>query len=468
MSKAMKTTRVTQLGAASRREFLKRGSALSAIGAAAPWALNLAAIGEAAAESASDYKALVCVFLSGGNDHGNTLVPYDEATHAQYSALRGALATPRSALAGSLLAPATALTGGRQFALAPQLLPLVDLFNNGAMAPLLNIGPLMQPTTKAQYLAKSVPLPPKLFSHNDQQSVWQASLPEGATSGWGGRMGDLFMSGNGQSAFTAVSVSGNAVYLSGRDVAQYQVSSSGSVAINGIGASLYGSSAAAQALRTLITTAPANHAMQRAHVAVTQRSISADATLRSALTASPPPATVFPTTGLGKQLQMVAKIIAARGALGVKRQVFFVSLGGFDLHDALLAKHPVLLTTVADAMAAFYKATVDMGIAPQVTAFTASDFGRTLSSNGDGSDHGWGSHHFAVGGALKARSFIGAAPLLGDNGDNDVGQGRMLPTMAVDQLAATFATWMGVAAGDLAGVLPGIVEYTQKDVGLFA
>jgi uncharacterized protein (DUF1501 family) len=466
----MKTTHITRLGEASRREFLKRSSALSVAGAAAPWALNLAAIGEAAAQSAGDYKALVCVFLFGGNDHGNTLVPYDTASHAQYTTLRGPLATARDALGNTVLAPTTALPGGLQFALAPQLLPLKTLYDAGAMAPLLNVGPLMQPTSKTQYSARSVPLPPKLFSHTDQQSVWQASLPEGATSGWGGRMGDLLMAGNGQATFTAISVAGNAVYLSGRDAVQYQISSNGSVPINGIGSTLYGSSAAAQALRTLITTAPGSNAMQQAHVAVTQRSIAADRTLRDALAlpASAPPTTAFPTTGLARQLQMVTRIIAARNALSARRQVFFVSLGGFDNHDSLLANHPGLLTQVADAMAAFHQSTVDMGIASQVTTFTASDFGRTLSSNGDGSDHGWGSHQFVVGGAVKSRSFIGTVPALGDNGDDDVGQGRLLPTMAVDQLAATLATWMGVSAGNLTTVVPGIANFTVKDVGLFA
>jgi uncharacterized protein (DUF1501 family) len=283
-------------------------------------------------------------------------------------------------------------------------------------------------------------------------------------------MGDLFMAGNGQATFTAISVAGNAVYLSGRDVVQYQVSSSGSVPINGIGSSLYGSSAAAQALRTLITTAPSSNAMQQAHVAVTQRSIAADSTLRAALAGSPRPATVFPATGLGRQLSMVTKIIAARAALGARRQVFFVSIGGFDNHDSLLANHPGLLTQVADAMAAFYQSTVDMRIASQVTTFTASDFGRTLTSNGDGSDHGWGGHHFVVGGAVRGRSIIGTPPQLGDNGPDDVGQGRLLPTIAVDQLAATLATWMGVGTGNLSTVVPGIDKFdpAQRNLGLFA
>ena len=229
---------------ASRREFLKRTSALSLVGSAAPWALNLAAIGEAAAQSAGDYKALVCVFFYGGNDHGNTLVPFDAATHASYAALRSGLATPLSALGPTALAPGIALPNGRQYALAPELAALHSMFDAGRLGVLLNVGPLLGPTSKAQYTARSVPLPPKLFSHNDQQSVWQASNPEGALSGWGGRIGDLFAAGNGQSVFTAVSVAGNAVYLSGRSAVQYQVTSNGSVPISGIGNTLYGSSAA--------------------------------------------------------------------------------------------------------------------------------------------------------------------------------------------------------------------------------
>jgi uncharacterized protein (DUF1501 family) len=464
----MKKTTTTSFQAASRREFLKRSSALSIAGAAAPWAMNLAAMGEAAAQSADDYKALVCVFLFGGNDHGNTIIPYDAASYAEYARLRSSLALPRDTLAATLLSPSVALDGGRQFALAPTLAALKPVFDSGRLAPVMNIGPLIEPTTKAQYAARSVELPPKLFSHNDQQSVWQASLAEGATSGWGGRMGDVFMAGNGQSTFTAVSVSGNAVFLSGREVSQYQVSSAGSVAINGIGSNLYGSPAAAQALRSLITTVPSdNHLMRQAYVAVTQRSITADSSLRGALAGAAPLPTTFPATGLGGQLSMVARMIAARSQLGAKRQVFFVSLGGFDNHDLLLTAHPALLQQVGDAMAAFYQATVDLGVATNVTTFTASDFGRTLASNGDGSDHGWGSHHFVMGGAVRGQRFFGAVPALGDGGPDDVGQGRLLPTTSVDQLAGTFAAWMGLSPGQVEGVVPGIGNFGVRDLGLF-
>ena len=379
---------------ASRRAFLQRASALSVAGAAAPWALNMAAMGEAAASTATDYKALVCVFLYGGNDYGNTLVPYDTATYNLYNGLRPTLAYARSALDGTVLQPVTALAGGRQYALAPELSPLLPLFDAGHMGVILNVGTLVQPTTKAQYLAKTVPLPPKLFSHNDQQSVWQSSSPEGATSGWGGRLGDLFQAGNGNATFTCINVSGNAVYLSGRTAVQYQVSPSGSVPLKALGTPLFGSAAASAALRTLITQ-PRTHLLESEYTRVTQRSIDANALMSSQLVPATAIATPFPTpNSLADQLKLVARMIASADGLSAKRQVFFVSLGGFDTHDGLLTDHPVLLNTVSGALSAFYAATVELGVANQVTTFTASDFGRTLSGNNDGSDHGWGSMHF--------------------------------------------------------------------------
>jgi uncharacterized protein (DUF1501 family) len=446
-----------------RREFLRRASALGIAGTAAPWALSLAGIGEAAAATApDDYKALVCVFLYGGNDHGNTLVPFDTASHTAYANIRQALATPRDALAATALPE----VGGRQMALAPQLGRLKGLWDAGQLAVQLNVGPLVQPTTLAQYRARSVPLPPRLFSHNDQQSIWQASSPEGAVSGWGGRLGDLFLSSNATSSFTCVNVSGNAVFMSGRQAVQYQVSSNGAVAVNGITRPLYGSQACAEALRTLIT-AERTQWMEAELNRVVRRSVDAQAGVSAALAASAPLATPFDTTGLSAQLQMVARLIAARQGLGVKRQVYFVSLGGFDLHDQLVTQHPLLLGQLDAALASFHAATVELGVSRQVTTFTASDFGRTLTSNGDGSDHGWGSHHFVLGGAVRGGRFYGSLPSVSVNGPDDVGQGRLLPTTSVDQLAATLATWMGVPASDLPLVLPQIGNYTQRDLGYF-
>lgn len=452
---------------ASRRAFLKRSAALSLAGSATPFALSLAAMGEAAAASASDYKALVCVFLYGGNDYANTLVPYDTASYAAQNQLRSNLVIDRNALAPLLLNPATALPNGRQYALAPGLDPLLPLFNAGKMAVLLNVGTLVQPTTKAQYTANSVPLPPKLFSHNDQQSFWQSASPEGATSGWGGRLGDLFAAGNGNATFTAISVAGNAVYLSGKTAVQYQMSTSGSVAVNGLQSALFGSTACSTALNQLMTASRTN-LFENEYARVSARSITANAQVSAALK-SATLATAFPSgNSLGDQLKTVARLIAARSSLGPRRQVFFVSLGGFDTHDNLLNVHPGLMKTVGDAIGAFYQATVELGVASQVTTFTASDFGRTLVSNNDGSDHGWGSMHFVVGDAVKGQSFVGTAPVIANNGPDDVGQGRLLPSTSVDQYGATLATWFGVPASDLASVMPNITNYSARNLGFMA
>ena len=459
---------------ASRRAFLQRLSQLSIAGAAAPWALNLAAIGEAAASTAADYRALVCVFLYGGNDYGNTLIPYDATHYAQYQAQRPTLAYAQSALAATALAPLTAPLDRNgatyQYALAPELAPLLPLFNSGRLATLLNIGTLMQPTDKTQYANRSVPLPPKLFSHNDQQSFWQSSSPEGATSGWGGRIGDLFMAGNGNATFTCVNVSGNAVFMSGHTAVQYQVTPNGSVALNALKSPLFGSSACSDALHSLIV-APRAHLFEAEHTRVVMRALEANDALTAALAGAPAIATVFPAgNALGDQLKMVARMISVADALAAKRQVFFVSLGGFDTHDGLLSTHPGLLTTVANALAAFQAALAELNVEPQVTTFTASDFGRTLAGNNDGSDHGWGSMHFVLGGAVHGQRFYGTAPVIANNGVDDVGQGRLLPTMSVDQLAATLGRWFGASDSDLLTVLPNLHNWDvgARDLGLLA
>lgn len=449
---------------ASRREFLKRSTALSIAAGATPFALSLAAMGEAAAANATDYKALVCVFLYGGNDYANTLLPYDTASYNAQQKYRGSIAIDRAILAPLLLNPVTSLPDGRQYALAPGLDPLLPIFNAGKMSVILNVGTLIEPTTKAQYTARSVALPPKLFSHNDQQSFWQSSSPEGAASGWGGRMGDLFASGNGNSSFTCISVSGNTVYLSGKTAAQYQVSTTGSVPINGLGTSLFGSSGVSAALQYLMTSSR-THLFENEYVRVGNRSISASTQITAALKDANL-TTVFPTgNSLADQLKMVARLISARNTLGAKRQVFFVSIGGFDTHDSLLTVHPGLMSSVGSAMAAFYQATVEIGVSDQVTAFTASDFGRTLVSNNDGSDHGWGNMQFVVGGAVNGQSFVGYPPVIANNGPDDVGQGRLLPSLSVDQYGATLATWLGVSSTNQISVMPNLAHYSTTNLG---
>ena len=459
----------------SRRAFLRRSGQLALTGTALPFALNLAAIGEAAAFEATDYKALVCVFFYGGNDYANTVVTYDDPSYNAYSTIRGGkagqtaggIALARSDLAATLLAPSTPLADGRQYALHPSMTGLSNLFNSGQAAVQLNVGPLVVPLTKTQYNSAdrtNYPLPPKLFSHNDQQSIWQSSSPEGSTVGWGGNIGDLALSSNSNSLFTCINVTGNAVFLSGDSALSYQVSTGGAVAINGVKSNVYGSSAVKNALTTLVQQ-PRFHTLENEYNKVTARSIGAEAQVTSALGGSSL-ATVFPTGNtLADQLKMVARLIGARSALGTKRQVFMVSIGGFDLHDNLISQHPGLLGKVSDALSAFYSATAELGVANKVTAFTASDFGRTLTSNGDGSDHGWGSHHFMVGGAVKGKAFYGTAPPVsvgstaGAQDQWHVGQGRLLPGTSVDQYAATLAKWFGVADGELAGILPNLRHF---------
>ncbi len=459
----------------SRRAFLRRSAQLALTGTALPFALNLAAIGEAAAFDASDYKALVCVFFYGGNDYANTVVTYDDASYNLYNSIRGGsagqgaggIALAKASLAATLLNPSTALPGGRQYALHPAMTGLSNLFNSGKAAVQLNVGPLVVPMTKAQYTGSdrvNYPLPPKLFSHNDQQSIWQSSSPEGSTIGWGGNIGDLALASNSTSLFTCINVTGNAVFLSGDSALSYQVSTNGAVPINGVKSNVYGSSAVKTALAGLVQQTRA-HTLENEYNRVTTRAIGAEAQVSSSLSTSNL-ATVFPSNNsLADQLKMVARLIGARTGLGTKRQVFLVSIGGFDLHHNLIAQHPGLLGKVSDAMTAFYNATVELGVANKVTAFTASDFGRTLTSNGDGSDHGWGSHHFMVGGAVKGQAFYGTPPPVSISSTAaaqdqwHVGQGRLLPSTSVDQYAATLASWFGVADSEMSGILPNLRHF---------
>ncbi|WP_310344253.1 DUF1501 domain-containing protein [Rhodoferax saidenbachensis] len=471
-----------QLPPHSRRAFLKRAGQLALSGTALPMAMNLAALGEAAAADANDYKALVCVFLYGGNDYANTVVTYDEPSYAQYATVRGGageagggIAIARADLERTLLKPRTPLAGGRQYALHPAMTGLADLFNTGKAAVQFNVGPLVVPLTREQYNSpdrKTYPLPPKLFSHNDQQSIWQSSSPEGSTVGWGGHLGDMAMASNEKSLFTCVSVTGNAVFLSGDAALQYQVSTGGAVRVRGAtDGAVYGSSAVKNLLSNMISQ-PSDHMLENEYVRITQRAREAEVHISSALAESQvgatgnPLTTEFPAQNpLADQLKMVARLIKGRSVLGSKRQVFLVSLGGFDLHDNLIAQQPVLLGRVSDAMAAFYRATEELGLSDSVTTFTASDFGRTLTSNGDGSDHGWGGHHIVVGGAVKGQAFYGAPPPVSVGNTSapqdqwHVGQGRLLPSTSVDQYAATLARWFGVGPKEMLTILPNLRHF---------
>ena len=465
----------------TRRGLLKSTAALALQRVSIPMATSLGLMADAAAQSANDYKALVCIFLYGANDHYNTVIPYDVATHTNYYNIRkgtptagtvyDGIAIGRNALSETALS--TALSGGRQMALNPEMSALKTLFENKRASILMNVGPLVVPTTRQQYDNKSVPLPPKLFSHNDQQAYWQSSYQtEGGATGWGGRAADLLLSNNSKSTLTCISINGNALFLSGQNAISYQMSSTGATTVNAIkGKSLFGSANCAAALQTLITQS-SSLPMASDYTTVTKRALDTYDGIVAAIgtAASASMNALFPsaaTNTLSAQLKMVARMIEQQAAFGMKRQVFMVGMGGFDLHDFLPDQHPALLQKLSTAMKEFDDAMTSLGKGPQVTAFTASDFGRTLTSNGDGSDHGWGSHHFVMGGAVDGGKWIGTAPEIGLTHNQQVGSGRLIPSTAVDQLGAELAAWFGVSATDVKTVLPNAKNFDLYKLGLF-
>lgn len=457
----------------SRRHFFRTASALAAglPGARAPLALGLAGLGALAAERAaaadtSGYRALVCLFMLGGNDSHNWFVPTDSASYADYARVRADLAWPAASLQPI---EASLQAAGRSFGMPPELAPLRNWYGTGQAAVLANVGPLVRPLTKAQYKQGGVDVPRKLFSHNDQQSTWQSLAPEGALSGWGGRMGDLLAAANAQPIFTAVSAAGNAVFLSGSSITQYQVGANGPIGIDALPRSwVLGSSSFRPVLQRTLN-ASGDNAFQAEYARILRRSMDTTATLRSALNGTniPPLSNALAQDTLAKQLSTVAQMIAAGSDMGMKRQVFMVSVDGFDSHANQLRSQPLLMGRVAQSVDWFLRAVQGAGLLDSTTLFSASDFGRTLSSNGDGSDHGWGAHHFVAGGAVRGGNIYGQFPITALGTDTDVGSGRLLPTTSVTQYAATLGRWMGLSPSELLTVLPNLGEFSQTDLGFF-
>jgi len=498
---------------ASRREFLRLTSALSFAGSiGGPLGLNLAAIGSAAAQSAppTDYRALVCVFLFGGNDTANMVLPTDADSWARYQSARNQGASPIALMAPGTPPDATAPGGtpaalggvlpivpktsqpwpagtvpsgtARTFALHPQLPSLQSLFASGQLAILANVGTLIAPTTKAQYTAKQATLPRSLFSHNDQQSEWQAGAAEGARIGWGGQFADALLGANSNPIFTAISTSGNAVMLAGQNTLQYQVAANGAIGINGIaGTSLFGAATGPATLNAVITAPGGASLFQSDYSAVVNRSISAAATLNQALapiTITAPTQYTNPVSGalannpLAIQLQTVSRIIAANQALGARRQVFFVSIGGFDTHASQNAVQPILMAQIDHGLNYFYSTLTSLSLQNSVTAFTMSEFARTFTTNGLGTDHAWGSHHMILGGAVKGGDIYNQFPTVGVdlastgfNNPDAIGSGDLIPTVAVDQYAATLGSWFGASPTVLSAIFPNLVNFSTSNLG---
>jgi uncharacterized protein (DUF1501 family) len=451
-----------------RRLFLQRSAALSAA-AGTPFIGSLLGFGSAAAQSA-DHKALVCIFQAGGNDGSNTVLPASGSAYTAYAQGRGALA-----LTGAQMQAITpAGYSGPPLAFNAQLGALRTLFGQGRVALLANVGTLVVPTTQADWNngTPRVAVPSQLFSHSDQQGAWHTGLPDRVTSptGWLGRIGDLtadvFNPGSGVSI--AMSVAGNNIMQAGDRTIQYQLTTQGAVRVNAVTSSggLYGSTAGSGAMRTLLTQTR-THLLENELNKIGRRAIDTEVLVTAALQGVTL-ATAFPDTNLGRQLRLVARMIGARGALAQRRQIFFVQSGGWDFHDNLINDQSTRLRELGDAMAAFQAAMQELAVAPQVTAFTASDFGRALQSNGRGSDHGWGGHHFVMGGAVIGNRVYGQFPTVALGGPEDAGQGRLIPTTSVDSYAATLARWFGVSDSDLATVLPNIGRFPSSNLGFMA
>ena len=449
-----------------RRDFLRRFSALTSAGLAAN--LDLFPLAAHAQVAANDYRALVCVFLFGGNDGNNMLIPAETAGYAQYAAVRGA--NSGIAIAQSELLTIQPKNLGTAFGLHPSLTHIHPLFATGQLALLANVGTLTQPTTKAQYAAGV--RPESLYSHADQQIQWQTSVSNTASrTGWGGRLADAMAAQAGGSFPVITSTAGVTLYVTGVGTRPLAVPTSGTFGLSGFNGTA-AANARLAALNTLLGIDRGN-TFAAAASDITQQAIALSATVNPILNnANSTVASLFAgqNSTIAQQLLVVAKLIEARATTGIRRQIFFVSLGGFDTHNNELNTHQNLFGQLAPALKAFYDATNQLGVASGVTTFTLSDFGRTFQpAAGGGSDHAWGNHHLIIGGAVKGGSLYGQFPTLALRGPDDAeSEGRWVPTTAVDQYGATLAKWFGASTTQLATVFPNLARFPTSDLGFMA
>jgi uncharacterized protein (DUF1501 family) len=458
----------------SRRQFMKTASYAAMSGITASPMMHsmraLAAMTSHAAAASSDYKALVCVYLQGGNDGHGTLIATDSDSFSAFTQARSGAEGLAYPLADLLPIVPTTVQSGRTFALNPYLTGIQNLFNSGRAALIANTGTLIEPITKAQWNSGTAPLPRSLFSHFDQTNAWEAIAADGANRGWGGRMADLLESQNSNTSFTCISTSGTSLFLSGQTAFQLRVSAAGALQADGLAYPLFGSAQGSAALQSIISADDTN-LFAKEYAVIVRRSLEAQAALATAMapagpTGVPNPAQFLdPATGklsdndLANSLQTVARVIAGRTALGVNRQIFFVQLGGFDTHDTQAKRHSTLLSKLGAAFEYFDQLMITAGLSSQVTLFTVSDFGRTLTANSDGTDHGWGSHHIVAGGGVAGQNIYGEYPVVGANQVNDVGAGRLIPTTAVEQYGGTLGRWMGLSDSQVREVFPNFANF---------
>lgn len=460
----------------NRRKFLHN---FGALGVASGFAANLGSFNAFAAD-VSDYKALVCVFLYGAMDGHDTVIPFDLESYNQYSDIRGRLISdldnssdgfsPRRRDNLLELAGSGGNIGGRTFAFPEEFRPLHEIYAQGNLAIVGNVGPLVEQTTRAGFKSGGTRLPPRLFSHNDQQSVWQASRPEGAQAGWGGRFADIVQAAgaNSNSTFTSVSAFGPEVFIQGERIKSFQISPAGAQSVDFLDQSSHLNSSLfpAHYRETLLNTGgTASNLFGADFAKVNRAAIEANEFLETQFALPGDPTTPMPNSHLGAQLKVISKIIARNASFGVKRQVFFVGAGGFDTHAQQPAILPGLQADIAKSMRAFHDTMVELGLSNNVTTFTGSDFGRTLNRSGSGTDHGWGNHHYVMGGAVNGGRIIGDIPPPEFGHDYDAGRGRLIPQIAVDQYAAALGQWFGLSNSELLDALPGLGNFDQTALG---
>ncbi|MBV8816897.1 MAG: DUF1501 domain-containing protein [Acidobacteriaceae bacterium] len=443
----------------SRRNFIRTALSLTGLGLAGRLS-RFGLLNALTPPSAGDYRALVCVFLYGGNDSNNLVVPY--AQYDTYAGIRANLALDRT----TLLPFDAATTTSAQYGLHPSLKEVQAMAPNVAI--LANVGTLVSPLTVDQYNQNLAPVPENLFSHADQQNEWQTSAPSGQSiTGWAGRLADQVkqLGWNGSASLPPfLSVAGNAIMGTGDTTHPASVIPGAAIGLAGYStssASVARMVALQQILSQEVALTFSSGATLVREAAVTMNDSLSDSALLAKALQGITLKTAFPATSIGKQMQQVAALIAARDALQMKRQIFFCSLGGFDTHTDQLNTQTNLFSQLSPALAAFYQATEELSVANNVTTFTESDFARTLQPNSNGgTDHGWGGHHFIVGGAVKGAAMYGSFPNLNLSGPNNVGEGRWIPTTSVDQYGATLAQWFGLTdPGALTTVFPNLVNF---------
>jgi uncharacterized protein (DUF1501 family) len=425
-------------------------------------ASDASGVRSAASAASSDYKALVCLFLNGGNDGNSVLIPTDEADYGRYAKARGDLAIARKDLRS--IAPRL-YRDGRAYGLNPNLTEIADLFDQGKVAMVGNVGTLVRPTTMTDYTAGRA-LPLQLYSHLDQSIQWQSSIVDQPSfrTGWGGRMADLLQSMNENDRLSmAITLGGSSYFQVGEQVAPYAVDQGGADLLNGFWASGREGERYAATKRLLAAGHP--NVIGSAFARATDSAVNASEFLWEALNKAAPLATSFTSDGTAQRLRMVARLIGMAPSLGLKRQIFFVNIGGYDVHAAQATAHASLLRELSRAMGAFYQATVELGVADKVTSFTASDFGRSYNPNGDGTDHAWGNIQWVMGGAVAGREIYGKMPSFEVGAPDDTGRGRWIPTTSVDEYNAVLARWFGVSEVNLPTVLPNIGRFARSNLG---